>query len=151
MRRNEPLLPRLVSYVGIAIGAAAAISGLGAAIGIVHLPFVIGLSVTFGCVFLPPSNSRSRVAVRTSCYDPRVSTIAALGIHAVDQGPSSEQFALAARVVASRRDRSRVRSHSLPAGCETTMLAPRVCDASTPWESRRSSRMVLCASPKPGP
>ena len=50
MRRSEPLLPRLVSYAGIAIGAAAAISGLGAAIGIVHLPLVIGLSVTFGCV-----------------------------------------------------------------------------------------------------
>jgi hypothetical protein len=52
MRRSEPLLPRLVSYAGIAIGAAAAISGLGAAIGVLHLPFVIGLSVTFGCVIL---------------------------------------------------------------------------------------------------
>jgi hypothetical protein len=50
--RSEPLLPRLVSYVGIAIGAVAAISGLGAAIGILHLPLVIGLSVTFGCVIL---------------------------------------------------------------------------------------------------
>ena len=50
--RSDPLLPRLVSYVGIAIGAAAAISGFGAAIGIVHLPLVIGLSVTFGCVIL---------------------------------------------------------------------------------------------------
>ncbi len=52
MRRSEPLLPRLVSCVGIVIGAAAAISGFGAAIGIVHLPLVIGLSVTFGCVIL---------------------------------------------------------------------------------------------------
>ena len=43
---------RLVSYVGIAIGAAAAISGLGAALGVLHLPLVIGLSVTFGCVIL---------------------------------------------------------------------------------------------------
>src|ERR1700733_10046522 len=34
LARSEPLLPRLVSYVGIAIGAAAAISGLGRAIGI---------------------------------------------------------------------------------------------------------------------
>ena len=45
MRRSDPLLPRLVSYVGIAIGAAAAISGLGAALGVLHLPLVIGLSV----------------------------------------------------------------------------------------------------------
>ena len=52
LRRREPLLPRLVSYVGIAIGAAAAISGLGAALGMLHLPLVIGLSVTFGCVIL---------------------------------------------------------------------------------------------------
>jgi hypothetical protein len=50
--RSDPLLPRLVSYVGIVIGAAAAISGLGAALGILHLPLVIGLSVTFGCVIL---------------------------------------------------------------------------------------------------
>ena len=49
---REPLLPRAVSYVGIATGAAAAISGLGAALGILHLPLVIGLSVTFGCVIL---------------------------------------------------------------------------------------------------
>jgi hypothetical protein len=52
VRRSEPLLPRTVSYVGIIIGAAAAISGLGAAVGILHLPLVIGLSVTFGCVIL---------------------------------------------------------------------------------------------------
>jgi hypothetical protein len=52
IRRNEPLLPRAVSYVGIAIGAAAAISGFGAATGVLHLPLVIGLSVTFGCVIL---------------------------------------------------------------------------------------------------
>ena len=45
-------LPRLVSYVGIVIGTAAAISGLGAALGVLHLPLVIGLSVTFGCVIL---------------------------------------------------------------------------------------------------
>jgi hypothetical protein len=52
MRRNAPLLPRAVSYVGIAIGAAAALSGLGAALGVLHLPLVIGLSVTLGCVIL---------------------------------------------------------------------------------------------------
>jgi hypothetical protein len=52
LRRGEPLLPRAVSYVGIAVGAAAAISGLGAALGVLHLPLVIGLSVTLGCVIL---------------------------------------------------------------------------------------------------
>jgi hypothetical protein len=52
IRRSEPLLPRAVSYVGIVIGAAAAISGLGYALGVLHLPLVIGLSVTFGCVIL---------------------------------------------------------------------------------------------------
>jgi hypothetical protein len=50
--RGEPLLPRAVAYVGIVIGAAAAISGLGYAIGVLHLPLVIGLSVTFGCAIL---------------------------------------------------------------------------------------------------
>jgi hypothetical protein len=47
-----PLLPRAVAYVGIVIGAAAAISGLGAALGVLHLPLVIGLGVTLGCVIL---------------------------------------------------------------------------------------------------
>ena len=50
--RSEPLLPRAVSYVGVAIGAAAAISGLGYVLGVLHLPLVIGLTVTFGCVIL---------------------------------------------------------------------------------------------------
>jgi hypothetical protein len=52
IRRSEPLLPRAVSYVGIAIGVAAALSGLGYALGVLHLPLVIGLTVTFGCVIL---------------------------------------------------------------------------------------------------
>jgi hypothetical protein len=52
VRHSEPLLPRAVSYVGIVIAAAAAISGLGAALDILHLPLVIGLSVAFGCVML---------------------------------------------------------------------------------------------------
>jgi hypothetical protein len=51
-RRGAPLLPRAVSYVGIVIGAAAAITGLGYALDVLHLPLVIGLSVTFGCVIL---------------------------------------------------------------------------------------------------
>lgn len=50
--RGDPLLPRAVSYLGIAIGAAAAVSGLGYAIGVLHMPLVIGLTVTFGCVIL---------------------------------------------------------------------------------------------------
>ncbi|MGC2786974.1 MAG: hypothetical protein WA397_24735 [Roseiarcus sp.] len=52
LSRGEPLLPRAVSYVGIAIGIAAAISGLGYVLGVLHLPLVIGLTVTFGCVIL---------------------------------------------------------------------------------------------------
>jgi hypothetical protein len=52
LRRSDPLLPRAVSYVGIVIGAAAAISRLGYGLGVLHLPLVIGLSVTFGCVIL---------------------------------------------------------------------------------------------------
>jgi hypothetical protein len=52
IRRSEPLLPRAVSCVGIAIGVAAALSGLGYALGVLHLPLVIGLTVTFGCVIL---------------------------------------------------------------------------------------------------
>jgi hypothetical protein len=52
LARSEPLLPRAVSYVGIVVGAAAALSGLGAALGVLHLPLVIGLSVTLGCVIL---------------------------------------------------------------------------------------------------
>jgi hypothetical protein len=38
--------------VGIVIGTAAAISGLGTALGVLHRPLAIGLSVTFGCVLL---------------------------------------------------------------------------------------------------
>jgi hypothetical protein len=52
LSRGEPLLPRAVSYVGIAIGVAAAIGGLGYVLGFLHLPLVIGLTVTFGCVIL---------------------------------------------------------------------------------------------------
>ncbi len=48
----SPLLPRAVAVLGMAIGAAAAISGLGYLAGLIHLPLVIGLTVTFGCVIL---------------------------------------------------------------------------------------------------
>ena len=63
--RSEPLLPRAVSYVGIAIGAAAAISGLGYVLGVLHLPLVIGLTVTFGCVILAALGARSCGASRS--------------------------------------------------------------------------------------
>ena len=49
---RSPLLPRPISHIGFAIGAAAAISGLGYAMDILHMPLVIGLTVTFGCVVL---------------------------------------------------------------------------------------------------
>ena len=48
----SPLLPRAVAVLGMAIGAAAAISGLGYLAGLIHLPLVIGLTVTFGCLIL---------------------------------------------------------------------------------------------------
>src|SRR5271163_548045 len=51
--RSYPfLLPKPVSYFGIAIGALAAVTGFGWVTGLLHLPLVIGLSVTFGCVVL---------------------------------------------------------------------------------------------------
>jgi hypothetical protein len=49
---RSPLLSRSISYVGLAVGAAAALSGLGYVTDVLHMPFVIGLSVTFGCVVL---------------------------------------------------------------------------------------------------
>jgi hypothetical protein len=48
----SPLLPRPVAALGFAIGAAAAISGLGYVTDVEHLPLVTGLTVTFGCVIL---------------------------------------------------------------------------------------------------
>jgi hypothetical protein len=51
-RSNPPLLPKPFSYFGIAIGALAAVSGVGWVTGLLHLPLVIGLTVTFGCVVL---------------------------------------------------------------------------------------------------
>jgi hypothetical protein len=47
---SAPLLPRRLSQFGMAVGAAAAASGLGYTIGLVQLPLAIGLTVTFGCV-----------------------------------------------------------------------------------------------------
>ena len=51
-RRGEPLLPRPLAYVGIAIGAAGVVSGLGYAISALQMPLVNGLTFTFGCVIL---------------------------------------------------------------------------------------------------
>jgi hypothetical protein len=49
---DSPLLPKPLSFAGVAVGAAAAISGLGYVTDVLHLPLVIGLSVTFGCLVL---------------------------------------------------------------------------------------------------
>ena len=51
-RKPAPLLPWPAAWFGFAIGAAAAISGLFYLADLVHLPLVIGLAVTFGCVIL---------------------------------------------------------------------------------------------------
>ena len=48
----SPLLPKPLSFAGLAVGAAAAISGLGYATDIMHMPLVIGFSVTLGCLVL---------------------------------------------------------------------------------------------------
>jgi len=54
VRSDVPLLPKLVDFFGIAVGAAALVSGLGYVTGLVILPLVIGLTVTLGCaVFVP--------------------------------------------------------------------------------------------------
>jgi hypothetical protein len=67
-RARSPLLSRSVSYIGLAVGAAATISGLGYVTDVLHMPLVIGLSVTFGCVVL-----------------------AALGVQIARREPSSER------------------------------------------------------------
>src|SRR5271154_2110201 len=48
----SPLLPKPLSLVGLAIGAAVAISGLGYVTDMMHMPLLIGLSVTLGCLVL---------------------------------------------------------------------------------------------------
>src|SRR5271165_5305723 len=49
---DAPLLPKRLGQFGILVGLAAAGSGLGSVTGLVQLPLVIGLTVTFGCVVL---------------------------------------------------------------------------------------------------
>jgi hypothetical protein len=49
---DSPLLPKPLSFAGLAVGAAAAISGLGYVTDVMHMPLAIGLSVTFGCLIL---------------------------------------------------------------------------------------------------
>jgi hypothetical protein len=46
------LLTKPVGYFGMAVGAAAAISGFAYVADLAHLPLVIGLTVTLGCVVL---------------------------------------------------------------------------------------------------
>ena len=51
-RARSPLMPKPLSFLGCAVGGAAAISGLGYTADVWHMPLVIGLTVTFGCVIL---------------------------------------------------------------------------------------------------
>jgi hypothetical protein len=51
-RSVAPLLPRPLSIFGVAVAAAASVSGLGYGLDVLHLPLVIGLTVTLGCVVL---------------------------------------------------------------------------------------------------
>lgn len=67
MRASAPLLPRRLSQFGMAVGAAAAASGLGYTIGLFQLPLAIGPTVTFGCVVVAAlgvqiARSKSRFA-----------------------------------------------------------------------------------------
>lgn len=50
MRSEAPLLPKALASFGLAVGAAALVSGAGYVLGVLVLPAVIGLTVTFGCV-----------------------------------------------------------------------------------------------------
>ncbi len=52
LRSSSPLLPKPVATRGLAVGAAATVSGLGYVTDLLHWPLVIGLTVTFGCVIL---------------------------------------------------------------------------------------------------
>jgi hypothetical protein len=49
---DSPLLPKPLSLVGLAVGEAAGTGGLGYVVGVLHMPLIIGLSVTFGCLVL---------------------------------------------------------------------------------------------------
>ncbi len=49
---EAPLLPKRLGQFGIVVGLAAAASGVCSVTGLVQLPLVIGLTVTFGCVVL---------------------------------------------------------------------------------------------------
>lgn len=49
-RAESPLLPKVLSFPGIAIFATSAVSGLGYVTGLLHLPLVIGFSVLLACI-----------------------------------------------------------------------------------------------------
>jgi len=68
-RSNSSLLPKILSFPGIAIFAASALSGFAYVTGLLHLPLVIGFSVLFGCIplaVLGVQIARSRQAVAAS-------------------------------------------------------------------------------------
>jgi hypothetical protein len=52
VRSEARLLSKGFNYFGIAVGAAAAVSGFGYISGLLHLPLVVGLTVTVGCIVL---------------------------------------------------------------------------------------------------
>ena len=70
LRSFSPLLPRPVACFGIALAASAAVSGLGYVTDLAHLPLVIGLSVTFGCVILAALGLRIMRGARIAASAP---------------------------------------------------------------------------------
>ena len=50
--RTRPLVTRSLRYFGMAVGAAAVVSGAADVTGVAHPPLVMGLAVTLGCVVL---------------------------------------------------------------------------------------------------
>ena len=52
LRSEERLLPKGLNYAGLAVYAAAAVSGFGYISGLLHLPLVVGLTVAFGSIVI---------------------------------------------------------------------------------------------------
>jgi hypothetical protein len=69
LHSDGPLLPRRLGQFGMAVGVAAVVSGLGFATGVIRLPLVIGLAVTFGCVALAALGAQIARAERVFASD----------------------------------------------------------------------------------